>query len=370
MGILIFVMLILPLILTLLNILNLFLKKKALPRTVDFLIMTLGPLLTYYLYNSEVLKYNYFEALHLPSDRISGDWHTPIASWHLTTIITFAILAILGYLVIRLFGSKLPPLVLVTGISFMIIGSLLSAMSIIQLSANFFSNDGMVPIFLSLFPLNYIICSFALTRKVIIEYKEDEQKSVYKNPFLRKCNQILHKSKNWPLIAFILTVPILAIIIIILTLFGQQPSAAIKAFTETSDWMLSQKISPPAIYENTPHYLCTVSLKGHPSLVRPLRYGIRRNKKIILNRQLCVANAFEQLIQERTPNLHRIIRNFYDKYGYPLSKHIKTPISADIIYILMKPLEWFFVFILYIADKKPEDRIAGQYIPIELLRRV
>ena len=36
---------------------------------------------------------------------------------------------------------------------------------------------------------------------------------------------------------------------------------------------------------------------------------------------------------------------------------------ADIdTYIIMKPLEWIFLIVLYIFDKKPENRIATQYI--------
>lgn len=112
------------------------------------------------------------------------------------------------------------------------------------------------------------------------------------------------------------------------------------------------------------HYLCTVSLKGHPRIIKPVRYGIRHNNRIIVNRQLCIANAFEDLIKERSPIFHQRIRSFYDKYGYPLSKHINTEVSADIVYILMKPLEYIFLVILYLFDKKPENRIARQYLPI------
>ena len=77
-----------------------------------------------------------------------------------------------------------------------------------------------------------------------------------------------------------------------------------------------------------------------------------------------MANAFEQLLEEHTPRFHRALRNFYDTYGYPVSRHIRTPLSADIIYLIMKPLEWLFVIVLYLFDEKPEDRIARQYLPI------
>ncbi len=114
------------------------------------------------------------------------------------------------------------------------------------------------------------------------------------------------------------------------------------------------------------HYLCTVSLRGHKGLVRPIRYGIRRGRRIVVNRQLCIANAFEQLIMERTPTLHRKIRSFYDTYGYPVSKHIRSAWAADVVYVIMKPLECFFLIILYLFDEKPENRIASQYLPAEI----
>ena len=37
-------------------------------------------------------------------------------------------------------------------------------------------------------------------------------------------------------------------------------------------------------------------------------------------------------------------------------------IEADITYLIMKPLEWIFLIVLYLFDEKPENRIATQYI--------
>jgi len=59
--------------------------------------------------------------------------------------------------------------------------------------------------------------------------------------------------------------------------------------------------------------------------------------------------------------LHRAIRNFYDKYGYPISRHINSKWSAEIVYLIMNPLEWLFLVVLYTVDKKPENRIHMQY---------
>ena len=96
-------------------------------------------------------------------------------------------------------------------------------------------------------------------------------------------------------------------------------------------------------------------------MVKPLRTGKRHGHEVLVNRQLCIANAFEQLLEERTPHFHRAVRGLYDKTGYPIAKHIRSPYLADAIYFLMKPLEWLFLLVLYLCDTKPENRIAVQY---------
>ena len=168
------------------------------------------------------------------------------------------------------------------------------------------------------------------------------------------------KSEYWPVAAFLLMWPLLGILIAVLILFGQAPDSVIKAWTETSDWNLSQKVSPQNIYYDE-HYLCTVAAGGHEKVVRPLRLGVRHGHQVIVNRQLCVANAFEQILEERTPKFHRVVRDFYDKYGFPVAKLIHSKYVADLIYILMKPLEWVFLFVIYMCDAYPENRIALQY---------
>lgn len=137
-------------------------------------------------------------------------------------------------------------------------------------------------------------------------------------------------------------IPLLAVMLLILVLFGQRPDSIVKAFTETADWTFSQQIPPPPDYSQG-HYLCTVAAGGHAKLVKPQRMGLRRGDKIVVNRQLCVANAFEELIQDKLPRFHKCVRSFYDKHGYPISQHISTKLRADVVYILMKPLEFILL---------------------------
>ena len=115
------------------------------------------------------------------------------------------------------------------------------------------------------------------------------------------------------------------------------------------------------IYQDE-HYLCTVAAGGHRKVVKPIRMGLRHGHKVIVNRQLCIANAFEQILEEKTPRFHKLVRGFYDKYGFPIARFIKSRWIADFIYIIMKPLELIFLVVLYLVDVNPENRIAVQYM--------
>lgn len=359
-----FICLIVPLMLTWLNILNLFRKKKIKENIVDILIFILGIPLTIFLYFSCMFK-DHNEALYLGG--LEVDVHAPIASWSFPTVFAICILGIISYGLIRIKKLKLPPLVIVGSMSGILICSIYMIIFIIQLSKNMISLAFFGVPYLILFPINYILCCIRAEIDVMKRYKEQNIKvKEYNNRFLNKCSELLYNTDNWPIISIIFMIPLIVILICILVLFGQRPDEAIKAFLETSDWTLSTKISPPPI-EYDGHYLCTVSLRGHKELVKPIRIGIRRGEKIVVNRQLCIANAFEDLIQERLPKCHKFIRYIYDKYGYPLSKHINTAVQADITYIIMKPLEWLFLIILYLFDVKPENRIATQYIGKKLM---
>ena len=236
---------------------------------------------------------------------------------------------------------------------------------------------------LMLVPFNYLLLAADLLVRVVREQRErlqkedsvhsaalhllagEEETGPYKSRLLNRCNRVLAESENWTRYALLLALPLLCLIIAVLLLFGQKPDSVIRVFTQTSDWTLSGEISPPPV-EIDNHYLCTVALRGHKELVKPVRMGLRRGEKIVVNRQLCVANAFEQLLEERTPRFHRALRHFYDTYGYPISRYIRTPLAADGIYLMMKPLEWMFVTVLYLFDEKPESRIARQYLPMPI----
>lgn len=372
------VFMIFPLLITLANIIrliNMFYFKMQLSqkwekklKNIDIWTIVCGVVFNIILWLFLGFK-DYTEPLQLGMDIMV---HSPIQTAHLPTVLVLMIIGYIGYFVLRKKRTSLSPLMSVLNISFVLIGNLLGFLILIQLSKYLLALDNIRALFdpiiyLTLLPINFTLCFIILIKSLKHEYIDKKFESrVYNNKILATLNRILLDSRNWTAIALLFTIPILAIIIMILVLFGQQPDSIIKAFTETSDWALSQKISPPPISEDA-HYLCTVALRGHREIVKPIRYGIRGGEKIVVNRQLMIANAFEQVIEEKIPRIHKCIRYIYDRYGYPLSRIITTKNRADVIYILMKPLEWLLVVFLYAVDQNPETRISSQYLPTNQL---
>lgn len=350
-----------PVILTVLNVINLFRKKKIKELSVDILILLLGSLLTVFLLSC-VSDYSYNESVIIGG--FGSKYHQPFSEDYIIWLIVPAVLGFIG--MIKLSAREVhPPLATVIYMDFIIIGMILSILYIVQISAHIadtvilFEAD---VIYLCLFPFNYILCGIRLIRENIVIYLEHMNKNciVPKNSFLMKWYSILADSHKIPVVLFGFFIVIIAIIFSILVLFGQGADGFVRLFTQTADWTFSQQIPPPPVqYEG--HYLCTVAAGGHEKIVKPQRIGYRQHTKIIVNRQLCIANAFEQFIEEKLPRIHKMIRFNYDRYGYPLSKHITTPLRADMVYIAMKPLEWAFLVFLYLFDINPEKRISVQY---------
>lgn len=300
-------------------------------------------------------------------DLAGADWqeqltnnerHNPIYSGAGLSITVIFLLGIAGYNYLRLRPlKKIPPLPAVLSISAMylwVIEVIIFTVQVIE--------GNRLDMILLLYPV-CIVCIVARTiLRKIREWEEIsmEKSKIHENAFLNFMDIVLSKSALWPLYALILMIPLFGIIIGVLMLFGQAPDSVIKAWTETSGWRLSMKEAPPNVYYDE-HYLCTVAAGGHRKIVKPIRKGIRHGHEVIVNRQLCIANAFEQILEEKMPHFHREVRNFYDRYGFPVAKLIKSKWVADFIYLIMKPLEWVFVMVIYMTDVHPENRIALQY---------
>ena len=281
---------------------------------------------------------------------INSQKHALIWSGAYPTFFTLAALTLLALIIYSYWdANSLSPLANVFCISGILGGVVLLLV---------FDNQLQVASFHTFFLLIY---SIHLLWVRIKEWQEDRTEISYENHLLQWLHQLLNKSRNWPWLAVLVALPTLALVVLVLMLFGQQPDSMIKAWTNTADWAFSQKIPHQNLIIDE-HYLCTVAAGGHENVVKPQRMGVRHGHPVVVNRQLCIANAFEQVLEEKTPRFHRFLRRNYDRYGYPFAKHIKKKWAMDLIYYLMKPLEWLFLLVLYLVDRKPENRIAMQYI--------
>lgn len=180
---------------------------------------------------------------------------------------------------------------------------------------------------------------------------------------LLKMNQAI----KYPIL-LVLLAPLLILLSLFLTLFGQKPDSLIRAFTDTYKHGFSELDHECLNVTCGGHFLCSVGANGHQFVVKPLRYGERNGAKIICNRQLLVSNAFEELVQEKLPKTHKFIRGNYNKVGDVIHKYygvFNLKWVSNSVYIVMKPLEWCFLIVLYCSDKNPENRIARQYITAE-----
>lgn len=359
-GIIAFVI---PGILTIWNLYNLCSKKTKATNTIALLTLIVGGM-------------DYVMLLLIQFDP-AGEWYEAIYSYQLHNMIsgTYGIsvaipfvIGIIG-LITLIFSEpeKLSPIISALAIASIIILNVIQIAFAMQISNQIIGNKSeelAVLLFLFyVYHFNILVISSIAVKKQIryqLRFYETLPVTAVKNKLVNFLYSKIDSIYKYSGLVFICLLILVALMEIVFILIGQGADGPIKAFTDTADWKFSQQTPPPPMeYEG--HYLCTVAAVGHSKVVKPLRYGMRRGQRIIVNRQLCIANAFEDYIQDKFPKFHRYIRGVYDKYGYPISKHITTKTRADVVYLLMKPLEWLFVGFLYLMDAKPEERIRKQY---------
>ena len=366
MGIILFLILIIiiPFVSLVVNIISIFnrklFRKKKLVRIYEsifsFILTVLGPIAMYGFFAS--LK-EHIVPLYTTEMPL---YHTPVAGAHVLSYVVFTYIGVVSFWVLRISRGKLPPILRLVSSTGLFTGIILCTILIVQLVKSIDIFTFWIIIF---YLLNKIILYINEYRNVTNRFINIEKSNnrYYSNKFLNFLYvRMLNIKPNINPIIFVSIVPLVFVVQSILIIFGQQPDSIIKALTQTCDWTFSQ-YTPPPMMESDGHYLCTVAARGHRKLVRPIRYGIRHGGVILVNRQLLVANAFEDMLGQYVPSIHRIIRMLYDKFGIPIYKYINKTWLSDITYILMKPLELFFVICLYSVDINPENRINKQYLP-------
>lgn len=351
-----------PWVLTALNLWNLFAecsgKRKLAPRSFAGLSLGIGAV-EYFLLLCAEFDYSgkdYDQATY------AFQTHNLIDSAHALSFWLPVLVGVVG-LVLLLWcrPEQLPPLVSAGAVAGVLVGNIMQILLAAQLTEQIDFHN-FLDWYFYLYHGNLLLLSaMGIHRHIAGQTRLlRERQTVFRRRWVLRLYQFLEKTSHFRLAAFLLVLPLAAVLEIVLILCGQGADGTVQAFTQTADWTFSQQLPPPPL-EYQGHYLCTVAVGGHRKLVRPLRLGYRRGAVIVVNRQLAVANAFEELLQERLPCLHRRVRQFYDTHGYPLSQKITTPFRADLVYLLMKPLEWLFVVVLYLFDLAPECRIARQY---------
>ena len=357
-----FILLGIPFFLSVHNFIGLFheWKKKRLRNILWIATFILGELYTFIdlEFCDVIFDANWDEQLY------NMQMHQPIWSGGIISVATISLVGIVGACILSAVNvNKLPPIVSVLCITAMYMTLAIQITWTIQCAPLLLRTFEAMYI---LVPINLAFIAYTIIKEKIKEWAQQENHQVEsygKNPLIKNINRCLIDSKAWPMAALFCFLPMLGVLLIILILFGQEPDAIIKAWTETSDWTLSLKEGPQNIFYDE-HYLCTAAAGGHRKVVKPLRMGERHGHPVIVNRQLLIANAFENVLEEKTPKFHKAVRAFYDKYGFPVADLIRTnKIACDITYIIMKPLEWIFLIVLYMVDSNPENRIAVQYLP-------
>ena len=84
-------------------------------------------------------------------------------------------------------------------------------------------------------------------------------------------------------------------------------------------------------------FIVTAAARGHRRYVGS---DIDESTGRISNRQLIVFRAFEAWLQQNAARVHAILRRFYNRLGPVLARQIRCRWQADLVYTMLKPLEW------------------------------
>ncbi|MHC1684307.1 MAG: DUF6688 family protein [Clostridiaceae bacterium] len=147
-----------PLILTFINILNLFNGRRIKPNLVDGLILIFGPIFT-------ELLIIMLEPDSLFNREIDTVWYLPLEYAHSPIVKLLAIAGFIGYLNIRNYYFELSPLFIKLNISLMFLGIIISFVWILFLP-NIFTD--LIAFALFLYPFNYIICCISIIKEAFI----------------------------------------------------------------------------------------------------------------------------------------------------------------------------------------------------------
>lgn len=113
-------------------------------------------------------------------------------------------------------------------------------------------------------------------------------------------------------------------------------------------------------YERLPNqppscFVVTAAMSGHEWLVGP-RWIVRRGGEAReANQQLLTLWCLESIWAERLPASHAWFRRWYGKIGPVVARRIGHPLLADVVFVVVKPMEWTARVVLKAVVRKGEQ---------------
>jgi hypothetical protein len=106
-------------------------------------------------------------------------------------------------------------------------------------------------------------------------------------------------------------------------------------------------------------FVVTAAARGHRRFVGPFATVVRRGRCVEANRQLMTMWDFEKWWQAHAPRSHACFRRFYNRVGPMVARQIGSRWTADLVYLVLKPLEIGAGLAVRRAENRPMPRGYG-----------
>ena len=107
-------------------------------------------------------------------------------------------------------------------------------------------------------------------------------------------------------------------------------------------------------------FVVSAASRGHRRVVGPFVETVRHGAKQEVNLQLLAIMRFEAFWSAHAPTSHRIFRIFYNRVGPIVARRITSPWTADLVYLLLKPIEFAARLSLCLGNLAPSEVSAHQ----------
>ena len=104
-------------------------------------------------------------------------------------------------------------------------------------------------------------------------------------------------------------------------------------------------------------FIITAAAQGHASLVGSRDVG----QSFRVTRQLQLLKALELLLHTTLPSFHRRLRRIYNRVGPAIARRIRFSWLADVVYLTLKPAEWFAWLVVRVVAGVPRSSVRRVY---------